>query len=205
MSDELSHWQRVYGERRPDEVSWYEPAPTASLEMIGEAGLAPGAAILDAGGGASDLAGRLLAAGYADVTVADISEAALRHARERLGPDGERVKWLRADLRTHRFGRRFDLWHDRALLHFMVDQDDRAAYLDTLRGALRPHGHLVLATFGPEGPETCSGLPVARYGADELAALLGDDFELRSSRTLDHRTPTGNSQQFVYAHLTRVR
>lgn len=199
----MAHWQRVYSDRSPQEVSWYEPTPRVSLEMIGEAGLAPDAAILDAGGGASGLAGHLLAAGFTDITVADISAAALRRARENLGPEAERIAWLQADLRTHRFDRRFDLWHDRAVLHFMVDPADRAAYLETLRGALRPGGHLVVATFGPEGPTRCSGLPVGRYDAAELAALLGDELTLRSSRLLEHRTPSGSTQQFLYAHLIR--
>jgi SAM-dependent methyltransferase len=176
-----------------------------SLELIEEASLARGAAILDAGGGTSRLAGRLLAAGYTDITVADISEAALQRARAELGSLAERVSWLQVDLRTHRFKRRFDLWHDRAVLHFMVDAADRATYLDTLRSALRPSGHLVVATFGPEGPTRCSGLPVDRYSAAELSALLGDEFELVSSRLLAHETPSGAAQQFLYAHLVRDR
>lgn len=203
MSIESRHWQRVYSERQPWEVSWHEPVPETSLELIEEAGLPRDAAILDAGGGASSLAGRLLAAGYTDIAVADISEEGLRRAREELGPEAERVAWLRADLRAHEFDRRFDLWHDRAVLHFMVDPDDRASYLETLRGALRPGGHLIVATFGPEGPERCSGLPVDRYGATELSALLGEEFTLLSSRLQDHRTPSGAKQQFLYAHLAR--
>jgi SAM-dependent methyltransferase len=205
VSNDLAHWQRVYRERRLQEVSWYEPVPEASLELIEEAALARDAAILDAGGGASNLAGHLLRVGYTDITVADISEAALRHSREELGPDAERITWLQTDLRTHGLGRRFDLWHDRAVLHFMVDPADRAAYLDTLRDAVRPSGHLIVATFGPEGPAQCSGLPVDRYSAAELAALLADDFELLSSRLLLHRTPSGTTQQFLYGHLVRYR
>ena len=185
-------------------MSWYEPAPEVSLELIEEAGLARDAAILDAGGGASTLAASLLGLGYTDITVADISEAALRRAREELGPDAERIAWLQADLRTDELGRRFDLWHDRALFHFMVDSADRAAYLDTLRGALRPSGHLIVATFGPEGPQRCSGLPVHRYSATELSSLLGAEFELLSSRLPLHRTPAGTPQQFLYAHLVRT-
>lgn len=204
MTDDLAHWQRVYRERRPQEVSWYEPAPEVSLELIEEAGLARDAAILDAGGGASSLAAGLLALGYTNITVADISKGALRRAREELGPDAERIAWLQADLRTQELGRRFDLWHDRALLHFMVDPGDLAAYLETLRSALRPSGHLIVATFGPEGPERCSGLPVRRYSGAELSSLLGDEFELLSSRLLLHRTPAGTPQQFLYAHLVRA-
>jgi SAM-dependent methyltransferase len=203
MKGDLAHWQRVYRERRPGEVSWYEPNPAVSLELIEEAGLSAGAPILDAGGGASGLAGRLLDAGYTDVTVADISAAALERAHAALGAEAERVRWLQADLRSQGPGRRFDLWHDRALLHFMVDAADRARYLETMRGALSPSGHLVVATFGPEGPTRCSGLPVDRYDATGLSALIGDEFELVSSRLSDHRTPSGASQQFLHAHLAR--
>lgn len=205
MDGYLDHWQRVYAERAPSEVSWHEPEPAVSLELIEEAGLERRAAILDAGGGASLLAARLLESGYTDVTVSDISAAALDRARAGLGSIAGRVSWLQADLRAHRLERRYDLWHDRALLHFMVDPDDRARYLDTMRGALRASGHLVVATFGPEGPTRCSGLPVDRYGADQLSALLGGEFELLSSRLVDHRTPSGASQQFQYAHLRRGR
>lgn len=201
VSRDLDHWQGVHREREPQEQSWYEAAPGASLAMIEEAGLPRDAAILDAGGGASSLAGRLLAAGYTDITVADISEVALRQARADLGSQADRVSWLQADLRSHDFERRFDLWHDRVVLHFMVDPADRAAYLDTLRGALRPSGHLVVATFGPDGPTHCSGLPVTRYSAAELSTLLGEDFEFLSWRLLSHRTPSGATQQFLYAHL----
>lgn len=203
MSGDLDHWQRAYRERQPREVSWYEQAPEVSLELIEGAELAPSAAILDAGGGASSLAGHLIAAGYTDVTVADLSRAALERAREDLGEAAGEVEWVQADLRDHDFGRRFDLWHDRAVLHFMVEPSDREGYLATLRRSLRSGGHAILAAFGPEGPTRCSGLPVVRYSAAELSALLGGEFELLSSRLQDHRTPLGATQQFVYAHLVR--
>lgn len=198
------HWQRVYRDRPPQEVSWFEPAPETSLALIAGANLVQDAAILDAGGGASGLAGQLLAAGYTDLTVADISESALAQAREDLGDAATRIEWVQADLRNHDFGRHFDLWHDRAVLHFMTDPADRAAYLDTLHRALRSGGHLIVATFGPEGPAQCSGLPVHRYSADELAALLGPEFTLVLSKLHEHRTPSGVIQQFLYAHLVRV-
>jgi SAM-dependent methyltransferase len=198
-----AHWERIYEEKAPDEVSWYESVPRASLELIEEARVARDAAILDVGGGASGLAGRLLDAGYTDITVADISGRALDRARAALGEDADRVAWVEADVREHDFGRRFDLWHDRAAFHFMVEGADRAAYLETLRGTLGPSGHLIVATFGPEGPTRCSGLPVSRYGAPAIAELL-PDFELVSSRLEMHHTPSGTAQQFLYAHLRRV-
>ena len=196
-------WQRTYLERRTDELSWTEATPTVSLELIAEAAPSPDAAVVDVGGGASRLAGELLRAGYRDVTVADISAESLERAKADLGAEAARVSWVVADVRDHDFGRRFDLWHDRAVLHFMVDDEDRDAYLRTLDRALRPGGDLVLATFGPQGPTQCSGLPVRRYDAQRLAELLGRDFELRSSRLHDHRTPRGAVQQFVYTRFKR--
>lgn len=201
---DAEHWEGVYSRREPEELSWHQPDPERSLALIAEAGMAPSSAILDLGGGASRLAGRLLAAGYEDVTVADISGAALDSARAELGAEADRVAWLRLDVRRQRLDRRYDLWHDRALFHFMVDPDDRHGYLANLRRVLRPGGHLVLATFGPEGPTSCSGLPVRRYGSDDLLATLGAGFELLSSELETHRTPAGGEQQFLYAHLRRL-
>lgn len=198
------HWQRVYTEKDPSQVSWYEPVLERSLALVGEARLDHDAAILDAGGGASTLASDLLEAGYTDITVADISGSSLDEAKAQLGESADRVTWIEADIRNHDFGRRFDLWHDRALFHFMVEPRDRDAYVQTVRQTLRPGGHLLIATFGPDGPHRCSGLPVARYGATELSQTIGDDFELLMSGLEDHQTPSGNDQQFLYANLRRV-
>ncbi len=197
------YWQGVYGAKDPTRVSWFEPVPETSLELIAAADLRADAAILDAGGGTSGLAGELLHRGYTDVTVADVSAAAIERAAAALGEDAQRIHWVQADLRKHRFERRFDLWHDRAVFHFMVEEADRDGYLAALRSAVRPGGHLVLATFGPRGPSECSGLPTRRYGAEQLAALL-PDFRLRTHRLVDHRTPAGAVQQFLYAHFRRL-
>ena len=197
-----AHWERIYEQKEPEEVTWFEALPETSLELIEQAGIGKEAPIIDGGGGSSRLAGALLAAGYTDVTVADISGAALERAREELGEAGGGINWVQADLREHDFGRAFALWHDRAVFHFMVEPADRDRYLRTLRGALQPGGHLVLAGFGPEAPPTCSGLPVRRYRPDEVRELL-PDFELVSSRFQLHNTPSGNRQQFFYAHLVR--
>ncbi|HEX6585363.1 MAG TPA: methyltransferase domain-containing protein [Solirubrobacterales bacterium] len=200
--DFRAHWERIYGEKRPDEVSWFEPTPRISLELIDEAGIDRGAPVVDVGGGASRLAGELVARGYTDVTVADISGRSLAFARTELGESADRITWLEADVLGDDLGRRFALWHDRAVLHFMVDRRDRDAYLSTLRRSLAPDGQLVVATFGPEAPPTCSGLPVHRYAADQLSELL-PDFELASSRYELHHTPGGKKQQFVYARFVR--
>jgi SAM-dependent methyltransferase len=198
-----AHWEGAYAQRAPHQVSWYEPLPQRSLELIQAADVGHGAPILDVGGGASSLAAQLLSMGYTDITVADISPAALAYAKAELGGAAARVTWIEADVRAHDFGRRYDLWHDRAVFHFMVNPADREGYLDVLRRTLRPGGHLILATFGPEGPTQCSGLPVRRYSAEDVQHALGDDFELISSSLATHRTPSGASQQFLYAHLIR--
>jgi SAM-dependent methyltransferase len=203
VAGDRAHWEGSYAQRAPDQVSWYEPLPKRSLELIQATGLGHDASILDVGGGASSLAARLLAIGYTDLTVADISTTALAHAQAELGSSAAQITWIEADIRTHDFGRRYDLWHDRAVFHFMVDAADRNRYLDVLRKTLKPGGHLVLATFGPQGPTECSGLPVDRYGADDVQQILGDDFTLLSSSIVVHRTPSGRSQQFQYAHLLR--
>lgn len=201
--DPKAHWQDVYSQREPEQVSWYEPAPATSLEWIEKAGLPADAAILDAGGGTSALAGALVRGGYRDVTVADISAAAIKRAKAALGETAERITWIVADLRSHVFDRRYDLWHDRAVFHFMAGEEDRDGYLGVMRAAIKPAGHLILATFGPEGPTECSGLPTSRYGAEELADLLGDGFRLLDSQLVEHRTPSGSTQQLLFAHLRR--
>ena len=200
--DSRTYWETVYGGKQPDEVSWYEPVPRVSLELIDEAGVPRDARLIDAGGGESRLAGELLDRGYLDVTVADISGTALAEARRALGERAGHVTWIEADLGRHEFERPFDLWHDRAVFHFMLDDEDRDAYLDAVRRGVAPAGQLIIATFGPEGPPTCSGLPVRRYDAEDLAALL-PDFELASERHVVHRTPGGNEQQFLYGRFVR--
>lgn len=194
------HWERVYVEKAPEEMSWFEPTPQSSLAMIDALGLPLDAPIIDAGGGSSHLAAELLRRGYTDITVADISAAALERARGAV-PEPERVAWVVADLRAHSFDRRFALWHDRALFHFMVNGADRDAYLSTVRRSLLIPGHVIVATFGPDGPTSCSGLPTARYDAAELAAAFEGHARLADAHLEVHRTPSGRSQQFLLAHL----
>ena len=200
--DTAEHWQDVYEARRSDEVSWFERRPARSLELIARAGLPRNAAIVDVGGGGSRLAAELVTAGYRDVTVADFAASALQRAREVAGEAAAGITFLEADV-TAGFERRYDLWHDRAVLHFMVDPDAREAYLRTLRDALPAGGWAVIASFGPEGPTSCSGLPVARYSAAALAELLGPDFEPVHALTHIHTTPGAAEQQFVYALFAR--
>jgi SAM-dependent methyltransferase len=175
------------------------------LDLIGAVAPAKDGAIVDIGGGASLLVDCLLGRGYNHVTVVDVSEAALGVARARLGTQGDAVTWVAADARYVRLPTQVDLWHDRAVFHFLTEEADRQAYLESVRSALRVGGHLILATFALNGPERCSGLPVRRYDPDSMGEFLGPDFELVESLEREHVTPGGSSQLFIYAVFRRVR
>lgn len=196
-----SHWERVYASRRADAVSWYQPHAACSLELIGRVAPERDARVIDVGGGASTLVDDLLAGGSWQVTVLDISVAALQVARRRLGAAADRVRWIDADItKVQLEPAAYDVWHDRAVFHFLTDPADRAAYVAQVRRAVRPGGHVIVAAFGPNGPQQCSGLPVMRYGPGELHAQFGGEFELLEHVAEQHRTPAGAIQQFVYCH-----
>ncbi|MFQ5546792.1 MAG: class I SAM-dependent methyltransferase [Woeseia sp.] len=193
-----SHWERVYADKEPDELSWYQPVPEKSLSLIRSTGAPLTAPVLDVGGGASTLVDHLLDAGYRDVSILDIAAGALTQSRARLGAAAARVTWIEADVTEFEPLCSYAVWHDRAVFHFLTEATDRAQYLDVLRSALQPSGHIVLATFGPEGPTRCSGLEVQRYSAEQVGALLGPDYQLRAHEVEDHHTPMGTTQQFLY-------
>lgn len=199
------HWEEVWSERAPDEVSWFQPDPTVSLELVGSLDLPASASVLDVGGGASRLVDHLLDAGYEDVTVLDVAEASLAKARQRLGSQAEQVDWFVGDVLEADIQPGFQLWHDRAVFHFLTDAEDRHRYGERLRGSLAPGGHAIVATFAPDGPEECSGLPVRRYDAPSLADELGEDFRLVDRRREEHTTPWGSTQAFQYAVLEHRR
>jgi len=196
-----THWDEVYGRRAATELSWYEAHPGKSLELIRASGIQRDDPIIDVGGGASLLSEALLDQGYRDLTVIDISSEALEKLRSRLGARARAVTLLQQDVTTFRPARRFALWHDRAVFHFLVNDQERRRYVDALRQTLRSDGHLIIATFGPEGPDRCSGLPVARYDAATLARELGDPLKLIESSLEMHRTPWGATQQFLYCRF----
>lgn len=199
--DRQQHWQRIYSEKSPEQVSWYRPHLDTSLQLIERIAPDPGAAIIDVGGGASTLVDDLLARGYRNVTVLDVAAAALQSAQQRLGEAAGQVRWLTADVLTAELpADTFDLWHDRAVFHFLTAPHDRAAYVRRVVHALRPQGHLLLSTFGPEGPTRCSGLEVVRYAAPALLRELGPRFRLVESLTELHQTPAGATQQFLFCH-----
>ncbi|KAA9009992.1 class I SAM-dependent methyltransferase [Histidinibacterium aquaticum] len=202
--DKRTHWDAVYGEKSEAEFSWHQDDPEVSLDLIGRAGIGPTASVIDVGGGTSRLAEALLDRGLRDVTVLDLSQVALTAARERLGPAGESVTWLCADITTWVPARQYDLWHDRAVFHFLVDALARDAYLERMERALKPGGHAIIATFAPDGPTSCSGLPVCRYSPADLAEALEDGFALVEHRSHKHRTPWGSTQSFQFSLFRRT-
>jgi SAM-dependent methyltransferase len=203
MTDRRSHWENVYTSKPATEVSWFEETPSLSLVLIEQATDARGAAI-DIGGGTSGLSAALVEAGFSDVACLDVSAEAMRIARERLGARGDRVRWIVADVTRWSPDRHYDVWHDRAAFHFLIDPADQARYVSALRNALRPGGVAVIGTFAPDGPVRCSGLPVARHDGESLSAILGDEFLLLSEQRHDHITPGGTVQKFRFSTFRRI-
>ena len=198
------HWQSVYGRRPADEVSWYQLHPDTSLSLIRSCQLEKNAALIDVGAGASVLVDHLLDEGYLDVTVLDIAKAALDLSRRRLGARADQVRWQVADITEFLPDRAYDLWHDRAVLHFLTESEQRAAYRAALEQALKLGGYLVVGTFAIDGPTKCSGLEIVQYDATKLLDLLGPEFVLREEQKEAHVTPTGAVQQFAWFVLQRV-
>lgn len=195
------HWEAVYATKPTDRVSWYQPHAEHSLRLIHDTGLPRDAAIIDVGGGASTLVDDLLHDGYGALTVLDLSGEALAAARARLGPEAKRVQWIEGDvLRWPLPAHGYDLWHDRAVFHFLTAAEDREAYVRAVLHAVKPGGHVIVATFAEDGPTQCSGLPVMRYSADALHAAFGAPFTLLKHEKEAHHTPSGTVQQFVYCY-----
>lgn len=202
--DRRAHWQRVWTQKSPDAVSWFQPEPAMSVALIQSLSLRKDAGIVDIGGGASLLVDRLTGLGFVHVAVLDVSEAALGHAAERLGPAGDDVAWIASDVLTWQpVPELFGLWHDRAVFHFLTDPDDRKTYVRVLETALAPDGAVILGTFAPDGPERCSGLPVARHDAASLSGILGPGFALVEERAEEHTTPGGSVQRFRWSVFRR--
>jgi len=198
-TDVRRHWDNVYTTKSPDAVSWYQPHLARSLELIARAAPDLSASIIDVGGGESTLVDDLLARGYRDLTVLDISPTAIKQSKKRLGALAETVTWLAADItKVDLPGQRYDVWHDRAVFHFLTNASQRASYVRQVRRSMKPRGHVIVATFGPEGPTQCSGLDVVRYDANALHGEFGPQFRLVEHATEIHRTPSGKTQQFLY-------
>jgi len=198
-----AHWEAVYAEKDAEEVSWFQPHAETSLQLIRHAGISQADAIIDVGGGASTLVDDLLAGGFTDLTVLDISAAALR-VEDRLGLRAASVHWLEADITSAALpAHHFAVWHDRAVFHFLTGADDRHKYIETVRHSVRPGGHVIVATFAPDGPLRCSGLKTVRYSPDSLHGEFGDAFVLVDHRSELHQTPFGTEQRFVYCYCRK--
>jgi trans-aconitate methyltransferase len=202
QDERQAHWDGVYQRKADTEVSWFEESPDLSLRLIRALAPAAAASVVDIGGGASRLVDSLLSEGVA-ITVLDISEAALKAAQARLGDRAKAAKWIAADVTRWHPDAAYDVWHDRATFHFLTDPADQAAYVATLKRALRPGGGTVIATFAPDGPERCSGLPVARHDAASIGSLLGREFVLVETLRYGHTTPAGIMQQFQFSSFRR--
>jgi len=203
-SDRKAHWENIYSTKGEAEVSWFQETPTPSLELLALVGARPTSAIADIGGGASRLVDSLLEAGFEQITVMDLSAQALAVARKRLGEKASKVKWIVADAATWEPPQLYDVWHDRATFHFLTSEEEQRAYIDRLKRGLRVGGHVIIGAFAPDGPEKCSGLPVARHSAESLSGHLGQAFTLVDSRRHEHVTPWGAAQKFQFSTFKRI-
>jgi ubiquinone/menaquinone biosynthesis C-methylase UbiE len=199
--DVQTHWEKVYGKNAPNAVSWYRPHLETSLALIARTAVGTSASIIDVGGGESTLVDDLLLRGYKDITVLDVSPTAIEVTKRRLGPTSEQVHWLIADVtETNLEPGVYDLWHDRAVFHFLTVQERRIAYVRQVTRVVKPGGHVIVGCFGPQGPKKCSGLEVMRYDAESLHGEFGAHFRLVESSQEQHRTPLGTAQQFLYCY-----
>ena len=197
------HWEKIWSKDNPQQVGWYQESPAVSLDLIEKTGIGLDARILDVGGGASTLVDGLLDRGFANIEVLDLSDSAFVHSRTRLGARSERVRWTAQDVTAFRAAQPIDLWHDRAVLHFLTRESDRQLYVQSLTDSIAPNGHAIIATFAVDGPKKCSGLEVVRYGPRELNALLGESFQLLEIVHETHLTPGNTKQRFSYFRLQR--
>lgn len=202
--DKKAHWENVYSTKPHGQVSWFREHLDNSLRMIVQTGVEKDAAIIDVGGGNSTLVGDLLDAGFIDVAVLDISGTAIEVSKARLGERNNLVNWIEADITNVELAKdHYDVWHDRAVFHFLTASEDRRRYVDLVNRAVKPGGHVIIASFGLAGPMKCSGLDVMRYSPATMHDEFGDEFELISSLDESHRTPFGTTQEFVYCYCRK--
>jgi len=203
--DRKKHWESAYRKNPPNALGWYQPNPEMSLRLIGATGAGVDSRIIDVGGGTSRLIASLIDQGYRHLTVLDLSGSSLEIAREQLGQVSRKVSWIEADVTNFEFAETYDIWHDRAVFHFLTDTQDRSGYISSLRRALKPNGHLIISTFGIDGPKKCSGLKIVRYSPQTLHNELGDMFEMVDTFDEAHTTPSGLKQSFIYCHFIRTK
>lgn len=202
MENRQQHWEAVYTKKQPHEVSWTQERPETSLRFIAETGLPNTASIIDIGGGDSRLVDFLLEMGFTDITVLDISEAAIRRAKARLGARADQVHWIVCDIEEFVPTRRYDLWHDRATFHFLTTPTQIAGYVEKAAHAI--NGYMTIGTFSENGPERCSGLPVRQYSEDELTEVLASGFSKIHCTHEDHVTPFDTVQNFLFCNFAKV-
>lgn len=202
MLDRKQHWEKVYQQKSPHEVSWYQENPLLSLQLIQHCRLAPDAALIDVGGGASTLVDSLINESYTNVTVLDVSAHALEHAKTRLADKAGAVEWFAADITRFNPPGKYSLWHDRAVFHFLTSRSDREKYISVLKQVLEPGGYMIIMAFALDGPVKCSGLDIVQYDAEKLRAELGEGFELLETGHDIHSTPAGNQQKFAFFRLS---
>ena len=195
--DAKEHWENIYQTKNTDEVSWYQEKPETSLNLISETSIEKNAKIIDVGAGASKLADNLLALGFRNITALDVSLNALNNSKKRLGDRANNVKWIVSDLREFKTNERYDLWHDRAVLHFLTEEEDITRYIELVRTYLKPKGYVIVSTFSVNGPKKCSGLDVKQYSEDSMKTLF-TGFEHIKSFEEEHLTPWGSSQIFIW-------
>lgn len=198
-----THWEKVYKKKTSNELSWYQDCPEVSLRLITSTRLGAECNIIDVGGGTSKLADFLLQQGYKNLTVLDISGSSIKKSRLRLGNKASKIKWIEADITNFNLEEKYDIWHDRAVFHFLTDSQDRKKYISALRRALKPDGHVIIATFSLSGPQKCSGLKIVRYSPESLHDELGNNFQMIEALDEVHLTPTKVKQNFIYCRLKK--
>jgi len=199
-----THWEHIYESKAPTQVSWYQEHAQFSLQYIQNTGIRKTGHIIDVGGGTSTLVDDLIGDGFQHISVLDVSGAALRLTQQRLGAQANHVKWIEADITQADLPHQaYDLWHDRAVFHFLTQAEDRQRYVEVVRHAVRTGGHVIVATFAPDGPERCSGLEVVRYSPGSLHSEFGDGFDVVDSTRETHQTPFGTEQKFIYCYCRK--
>ncbi len=202
--DKKRHWENIYENRPPDEVSWFQDTPATSLEFVKKVKLPKTANIIDVGGGESFLVDYLLEQGYKNITVLDISDAAIRHARQRVGENAKHVKWIVTDVVNFEPEGKYDFWHDRATFHFLTGEDEIQKYKSIVRDCIKPKGHVVIGTFSDIGPQRCSGLEIHQYSEDLMANQFSSDFKKIECRRIDHVTPYNTIQNFLFCLFKKI-